>query len=269
MSQQSLPTIFLPHGAGPCFFMDWQPADTWTRMRDWLAGLTTGLGIQPRALLVISAHWQAPAFTVTAQAQPALLFDYYGFPEPTYRLTWPAPGNPELAADVRRRLGAAGVPNAETSSRGLDHGVFIPLKLSFPAADVPVVQLSLRQGLDPQQHLAMGLALAGLRDEGVLIVGSGMSYHNMARFRSGADTVDPASQQFDEWLTETVQADPGERADRLIAWAEAPGARLAHPEEEHLLPLHVVAGAGADAPGRRVFTDTVMGSVQSAFVFGD
>lgn len=268
MNPQRLPTIFLPHGAGPCFFMAWQPADTWSRMRDWLVGLTTELGIRPRALLIISAHWQAPAFTVTRQQRPELLFDYYGFPESTYHLTWPAPGAPELAADIRLRLDQAGLPNAETSTRGLDHGVFIPMKLSFPGANVPVVQLSLRNGLDPQQHLALGQAIAGLRDEGVLIVGSGMSYHNMARFRSGNDSIDPASRQFDDWLTETVQADPDERANRLTDWVEAPGARIAHPEEEHLLPLHVVTGAGADSPGRRLFTDTVMGSVQSAFVFG-
>ncbi len=269
MNQQRLPTIFLPHGAGPCFFMDWQPAGTWTRMRNWLTGLTAELGVQPRALLVVSAHWQEPVFTLTRQAWPELLFDYYGFPDSTYQLTWPAPGNPDLAADARRRLEEAGILNADSATRGLDHGVFIPMKLSFPDADVPVVQLSLREGLDPQQHLAMGQTLAGLRDQGVLIIGSGMSYHNMARFRSGTDAVDPASRQFDDWLNDTVTATPEERARRLIAWADAPGARIAHPQEEHLLPLHVVAGAGADCPGRCLFSDTVMGSVQSAFVFGN
>lgn len=269
MNQPRLPTIFLPHGAGPCFFMDWQPADTWNRMRAWLAGLVTELGVQHRALLVVSAHWQAPVFTVTDQARPELLFDYYGFPEATYQLTWPAPGDPDLAANVRQRLEQTGLPNAGASDRGLDHGVFIPMKLSFPDASLPVVQLSLRRGLDPQEHLAMGKALAGLREQGVLIIGSGMSYHNMTRFRSGTDAIDPASRQFDDWLTDTVQATPDERTDRLIAWADAPGARIAHPEEEHLLPLHVVAGAGSNSRGQRLFTDTVMGSVQSAFVFRD
>lgn len=268
MSQQRLPTIFLPHGAGPCFFMDWQPAGTWTRMRNWLAGLTTELGIQPRALLVVSAHWQAPVFTVTCQARPELLFDYYGFPDSTYQLSWPAPGDPDLAADIRQRLEEAGFAAAESSTRGLDHGVFIPMKLSFPDANVPVVQLSLRRGLDPREHLAMGEALAGLRDRGVLIIGSGMSYHNMARFRSGTDAIDPASRQFDDWLTDTVQATPVQRTDRLIAWADAPGARIAHPDAEHLLPLHVIVGAAGQDSGSRPFTDTVMGSVQSAFAFG-
>lgn len=264
----SLPTVFLPHGAGPCFFMDWQPAGLWDRMAAWLSGLTKTLGETPRAILVISAHWQADTFTVNTQASPSLYFDYYGFPDHTYRLSWPAAGDPELAAEVRKRLTEAGLSSSEEGQRGLDHGVFIPLKLVFPEAEVPVVQLSLKNGLDPTEHLALGRALAPLRDQGVLIIGSGMSYHNMARLRRGGAVVDPDSRAFDSWLAETVALPDSARSSRLMDWASAPGARASHPEEEHLLPLFVVAGAGGEAAGKKVFEDEVMGSVQSAFVFG-
>ena len=268
MSTTVFPTIFVPHGAGPCFFMDWQPAGTWDRMGGWLRGLVDVVGARPRAILVVSAHWEQPLATVSAQAAPGLLFDYGGFPEHTYRLAWPAPGAPALAADIRGLLDDAGFASAEDHARGLDHGVFIPMKLAFPDADVPVVQLSLLRGLDPAAHLALGRALAPLRERGVLIVGSGMSYHNMRRFMSGSPGVDPASRTFDDWLGETVALPSAERDARLAAWADAPGGRESHPREEHLLPLHVVAGAGGDDTGRRVLRDEVIGSVQSAFLFG-
>ncbi|WP_168012453.1 DODA-type extradiol aromatic ring-opening family dioxygenase [Halomonas salinarum] len=267
-SSHPLPTVFLPHGAGPCFFMDWQPAGLWEPMAAWLGGLTESLKVEPRAILVISAHWQADTFTVNAQSAPSLYYDYYGFPDHTYHLSWPAQGDPALAAEVREQLAEAGIASAEEHHRGLDHGVFIPLKLVFPKADVPVVQLSLKKGLDPDEHLALGRVLAPLREQGVLIIGSGMSYHNMARFKRGDGPVDPDSRAFDAWLSETV-ALPGEaRASRLRDWATAPGGRESHPEEEHLLPLFVAAAAGGEAPGVKAFEDEVMGSVQSAFVFG-
>jgi aromatic ring-opening dioxygenase catalytic subunit (LigB family) len=263
-----LPSIFLPHGAGPCFFMDWSPPGTWDRMAAWLRGLTDRLAVAPTAILVVSAHWEAPEFTVNTQAAPGLLFDYSGFPEHTYRLSWPAAGSPELALRVRDLLAAAGIGSAADDRRGLDHGVFIPLKLVFPRADVPVVQLSLRRGLDPAEHLAMGRALAPLRAQGVLIIGSGMSFHNMQRFRRDNEGVDADSQRFDEWLAETVALPADEREHGLAHWTQAPGARASHPREEHLLPLHVVAGAAAGDRGRKVFGDRVLGSAQSAFAFG-
>lgn len=268
MTEDPFPTLFVPHGGGPCFFMDWDPPDTWSRMAAWLRGTVDAAGARPSALVVISGHWEQPVVTVNSAPRPALLYDYHGFPEHTYRIEWPAPGSPALAARIRELLSAAGIDNAADTERGLDHGVFIPMKLAFPEADVPVVQLSLLQGLDPATHLAVGRALAPLRREGVLLVGSGMSYHNMSRFRFGGGPVDPDSERFDAWLAESVALAPQERERRLVAWAEAPGGRAAHPREEHLLPLHVVAGAAQDDAGERVFRDTVMGSVQSAFRFG-
>ncbi|MGQ0836115.1 MAG: DODA-type extradiol aromatic ring-opening family dioxygenase [Gammaproteobacteria bacterium] len=252
--------------------MDWNPAGTWDRMEAWLRGVVNLVGAKPRAIVIVTGHWEAHAFTVNAQRSPGLLYDYSGFPEHTYRLTWAAPGSPELAARVRRLLANAGFQTGEDHNRGLDHGVFIPMKLAFPDADVPVVQLSLRAGLDPAEHLAAGSALEPLRHEGVLIIGSGMSFHNMNRLmrnlHSGGTDIDPDSQRFDAWLAEAVALPRAQREQRLVDWADAPGGRASHPREEHLLPLHVVAGAAGEDSGERVFQDQVLGSVQSAFRFG-
>lgn len=265
------PTLFIPHGGGPCFFMDWDPPDTWVRHREFLEMLPTLLPERPRALLVISAHWEAPRFTVQKQAAPALLFDYYGFPPHTYHLTWPAPGAPELAERVASLLTQGGMSCGFDATRGFDHGVFVPLKVAFPAADIPCVQLSLRADLDPAAPLAAGRALVPLREAGVLIIGSGNSYHNMrvmmAAMRAGATQTHGLD--FDQWLTEAVcHPDARERERRLAAWITAPGARDAAPREEHLIPLMVVAGAGGADPGAKIFEDRVLGAVQSAFRFG-
>ncbi|MDR0480685.1 MAG: dioxygenase [Gallionellaceae bacterium] len=264
-----LPTFYIPHGGGPCFFMEWTmgPPDTWEKMANWLRGLAADVGVRPQAILVISAHWESPQITVQKQAQPPLLYDYYGFTPHTYQLKYDAPGNPALAQRIAGLLQDAGMATRIDSERGLDHGVFVPFKLIYPDADIPVVQVSLQAGLDPAAHLAMGRALAPLRQEGVLIVGSGMSYHNMRGFFSGNGVAD--SRQFDAWLTETVELpDTAARDLRLKQWEQAPAARAAHPREEHLLPLMVVAGAAEADTGRRVFTDQVMNAQVSAYRFG-
>jgi len=248
--------------------MDWTPADTWSKMASWLRSVPELIGSQPKALLLISGHWEAPRFTVNTQAAPPLLYDYAGFPPHTYDLEYAAAGSPELASRVQALLDAAGVDNEEEHTRGLDHGVFIPMKVAFPDADVPIVQLSLKSGLRPEEHLALGRALAPLRRDGVLIIGSGMSFHNMRRFRFDDTDVDTDSVHFDQWLSETVSMPAQLREQRLIEWAAAPGGRASHPREEHLLPLHVVAGAAVDDHGQQVFQDRVIGSMQSAFMFG-
>jgi len=260
------PTVYLPHGAGPCFFMEWQrgPAETWDRTADWLRGLLGALPERPKAILIVSGHWEAQAFTVASSRWPELEYDYYGFPEHTYRLTFPAPGSPGLARRAARLLADAGLPTGEAPEHRWDHGVFVPLKLLTPDADIPVVQLSLQAGLDPAVHLAAGRALAPLRDEGVLIIGSGMSWHNMRGF-SPAFT--QRSAEFDGWLERAV-VDPDSRDAALAHWDAAPFAREAHPREEHLLPLMVAAGAASGEPGQIAFRDTVMDVVVSAAVFG-
>jgi aromatic ring-opening dioxygenase catalytic subunit (LigB family) len=262
----TLPTVFLPHGAGPCFFMEWTrgPADTWDRTAAYLRGLVDSLPERPKAILVISGHWEAEAFTVGTGEKPTLDFDYYGFPESTYRLTFDAPGAPDLARRVRGLLADAGFATGEDAGHGWDHGVFVPLKLVTPAADIPVVQLSLRDDLDPAAHIAAGRALRPLRDEGVLIVGSGMSWHNMRGF-SPAFTERSAT--FDRWLEDAVR-DPAGRETALTLWDHAPHAREAHPREEHLLPLMVAAGAAPGEPAVVAFRDTVMDVVVSAIEFG-
>lgn len=265
------PTLYLPHGGGPCFFMEWTmgPPDTWTRMAEWLRGIGASLPEMPEALLVVSAHWEESVPTVTTAAAPPLLFDYYGFPPHTYSLRWPAPGAPELAARVQGLLGASGIDSAADADRGFDHGVFVPLKVAYPEARLPTVQLSLRAGLDPEEHLKVGRALAPLRDEGVFLIGSGMSYHNIRAFMSpGNPRVLASSEQFDDWLGLAVGEAPARRDVALARWADAPMARECHPREEHLIPLMVVAGASGDDRGRRVFRDQVMGAVVSAFQFG-
>jgi aromatic ring-opening dioxygenase catalytic subunit (LigB family) len=246
--------------------MEWNPPDTWTSMAAFLSGLAAGLPARPRALLVISAHWAEEVFAVGSHAQPPLIYDYYGFPEHTYRLSYPAPGGPALARQVRDLLQDAGLAAREEPARGLDHGVFVPLKLVFPEAGIPVVPLSLRADLDPAAHLAAGRALAPLRDEGVLILGSGMSFHNMRGY--GDPRFGPVSDLFDAWLSETLEVpEAAAREAGLAAWADAPGGLQSHPrgQEEHLLPLMVAAGAGG--PGRRIYSDRVMETTLSAFRF--
>jgi aromatic ring-opening dioxygenase catalytic subunit (LigB family) len=264
-----LPTLYIPHGGGPCFFMEWTmgPPDTWDRMADWLRGLGAAVGRRPKALIVVSAHWEEAEFSVTEAPRPPLLFDYYGFPEHTYRLSYPAAGSAELATRIKYLLVKAGITARGDGERGFDHGVFIPFKLIYPDADIPIVQLSLKTGLDPDEHIAAGRALEPLRDDGILIVGSGMSYHNMRGFGSAGST--PASDAFDAALAEVVCLPSVQRRNEgLGAWTSLPHARRSHPREEHLLPLMVAAGAAGGDGGKRIFNDHVMNVAVSAFQFG-
>ena len=271
-STNRMPTLYIPHGGGPCFFMDvppGMPADMWDRMGDYLRNIGPSLEAKPMAVLVISAHWEAPRPTLNTAREPSLLFDYYGFPEHTYQLTYPVAGSPELAARVRELLNEAGIESGSNDQRGLDHGVFVPFKLIYPDADIPIVEMSLQQGLDPAEHLAIGRALAPLRDEGVLIVGSGMSFHNLRTLLTGDGHGDDAAEAFDSWLAEAATAPDAETRDRLLAsWSEAPGARASHPREEHLLPLMVAAGAAGEDRGRRTYSEKLLGKALSGFQFG-
>ncbi len=244
------------------------PPDLWDKQAAYLRGIPAAIGERPRAVLVISGHWEETVPTVLAPQNHTLLFDYYGFPDYTYRLTYPAHGEPAVAARVHELLRAAGFDTEDEKERGLDHGVFIPFKLIYPEADMPIVQLSLVHHLDPAQHLAMGHALAPLRDEGVLIVGSGNSYHNLREFFSPSPGAGAASAQFDDWLAATVQAPRAEREQRLAAWQQAPGAKQAHPRAEHLLPLMVAAGAAGADPGRVSYREQMFGKMFSGYQFG-
>lgn len=259
------PSLFIPHGGGPCFFMEWTmgPADTWDKTKAFLESIPASLPEQPRAMVVISGHWEEDVPTASAAKSPQLIYDYSGFPPETYQLTWPAPGLPELAAKVQKSLRHAGLAAELSPDRGFDHGVFIPLKVVFPEANIPIVTLSLASSLDPALHLAIGRALAPLRDQGVLIIGSGMSFHNLRALFSGGAL--ERSREFDRWLTETVESPVVQRDARLTEWKNAPYATYAHPREEHFIPLMVAAGAGGKAQGKRVFQDNPMDAVISAY----
>ncbi len=265
---QTMPTLVVPHGAGPCFFMDWNPPTAWNAMADFLKGIAATLPARPTAIVLVSGHWLQSTFSVTTAARPTLIYDYHGFPPHTYELRYPAPGDPALASRIAGLLDGAALGGREDAQRGFDHGMFIPLKLMFPDADIPVVQLSLRSDLDPRAHIEAGRALQALCGEGVLIVGSGMSFHNMRGY--GDPRFAPISDEFDHWLTAAVELPPGERDWALQRWEDAPAARLCHPPraEEHLIPLLVAAGAAGDSNGRKVFSDRVMHTTLSAYRFG-
>jgi aromatic ring-opening dioxygenase catalytic subunit (LigB family) len=264
---ERMPVLFIPHGGGPWPFVDLGfPREEVDRLAGYLRTLPQVTKTRPKALLVISAHWEEPVPTVMSAERPPLLYDYYGFPPEAYAITWPAPGEPAVAARVLSLLRAAGIEGASNGERGFDHGTFIPFKVAYPDADIPTVQLSLRSDLGPAEHLALGRAIAPLRDEGIFIVGSGMSFHNMRGFRDPRSG--PLSQSFDDWLSETVALPSDERDRRLAHWEEAPQARYVHPREEHLLPLMVAAGAAGDDRGTVPYRGTFMGTHISAVAFG-
>lgn len=263
-----MPAVYLPHGGGPWPFVDLGfPKAELDALAGYLRGLSGVPKQPPKALLVVTAHWEERVPTVSTAERPPMLYDYYGFPPESYRVQWPAPGEPALAARVRSLLEGAGFQTAADSKRGFDHGTFVPLKVAYPKAEVPTVQLSLKAGLDPAEHLAIGRALAPLRDEGIFLVGSGMSFHNMNAFFDARRAVAPA-QAFDRWLQEVAVAPRAQREAQLASWASAPGARYSHPREEHLLPLMVMAGAGGDDAGTVAYSGHVFGLPVSAVQFG-
>jgi aromatic ring-opening dioxygenase catalytic subunit (LigB family) len=245
-----LPTLFISHGGGPWPWMH----DEWHGLYDRLAvalrRLPQEVGARPRAVLMVSAHWEEPEFTVQAHPQPEMIYDFGGFPEYTYHIRYPAAGSPALAHRARDLLRQNGIGSREDAARGFDHGMYAPMFVIYPDADMPTVQLSLKLGLDPETHLAAGRALAPLRDEEVLIVGSGLSYHNLRAF--GPAARQPSS-AFDAWLDKSLAEAGTARSAALTQWERAPSARQAHPREEHLLPLMVAVGAAEDEPALRTY----------------
>lgn len=234
--------LFVSHGGGPLPLLG-DPGHK--DMVDCLQDIATRLR-KPSAILVISAHWEESVPTITSGNNPPLIYDYYGFPDASYRIQYPAPGDPGLAQAVHGALKAAGIDAAMNTSRGFDHGLFVPLKLLFPAADIPCVQLSLNSNLNARVHLQIGEALGNLTLENLLVIGSGFSFHNMrAFFATETDESRQLNAGFEQWLHETLTSttlSETERAQRLDEWQTAPGARYCHPREEHLLPLHVCYG---------------------------
>jgi len=225
--------------------MDDPSRAAYAKLEAALADMPRQIGVTPAAILMVSAHWEEPEFTLTSNPKPPMIYDYGGFPDFTYQIHYDAPGEPTLAARVRVLIEAAGMPARLDPARGFDHGAFTPLHVMYPDANVPVIQLSLKEGLDPAAHLKVGQAIAPLRDENVLIVGSGLSYHNLRQFFSPRGW--GPSREFDGWLNGVLLGgSPKDRDKLLAAWEAAPSARAAHPREEHLIPLMVAAGAAGD-----------------------
>jgi len=249
--------IYLSHGGGPLPLMN-DPGHR--KMVEFMETLPSRFE-KPEAVIVISAHWEEKAATVTGQTSPSLLLDYYGFPPETYEIKYPAAGNPSLAAEIVSLLQLNSIPCALSEERGLDHGSFIPMLLSYPDASIPTIQLSLMKGLDPARHYALGKALRPLLDRNILIIGSGFSFHNMREFiRDGSNPPDEQNDAFQNYLIDSFTADltSEERYHTVLDWEAAPSARYCHPREEHLVPLFVCAGT-MDIPAELIFDDSIMG----------
>lgn len=257
------PAFFIPHGGGPCFFIA-DPAGHWVGMGDFLRSLSGRLPAPPTAILVVSAHWETTGFRLTSGVSRPLYYDYYGFPPDTYAIRYDAPVASVVAGEASLLLRQHGLPVDLDAQRGFDHGVFVPMKVAFPQAFIPIVAMSLDKALDPTLHVAAGRALAPLRDQGVVIIGSGMSFHDLAGF--GDPRITTGSEEFDGWLQSTLTLPGDARASRLADWAAAPGAQLAHPTPEHLIPLMVAAGASA-LPGERIYRERVFDAAISAYRF--
>jgi aromatic ring-opening dioxygenase catalytic subunit (LigB family) len=254
-----LPTLFLSHGSPMHALQAGRAGTAWAAFGRDLP--------RPKAVLIASAHWESEWPMLTTGGRPETIHDFGGFPPALYELRYGAPGAPAVAERAIELIRAAGIAANGNGCRGLDHGAWVPLRHMYPQAEVPVVQVSLQPLLGAAHHLRLGEILAPLRDEGVLIIGSGMSYHNLRAM--GAPAATAPSRAFDDWLTAAVEAPAAAmRAAALTQWQSAPAARLAHPREEHLLPLMVAAGAGGADRGRRIYNDEVLHCVVSAYRFG-
>ena len=257
--------VYFSHGGGPLPILG---DASHQAMVEFMTRLPAQLA-RPDAIVVVSAHWEEPAATLLGAPYPPMFYDYYGFPREAYSITYPAPGHPALADRMADLLEKNGVPARIDARRGFDHGLFIPLKLMYPRAEFPSIQLSLLRGLDPAAHIALGKALRGLLGENLLIIGSGFSFHNLSAFfeqRAGAP--DAANDAFQDWLIETCTGplSQSEREQHLIGWEQAPSARYCHPREEHLLPLHVCLGM-MGRPAALAFDDQILGKRSVAFLW--
>lgn len=268
MNTKKLPTYFISHGGGPWPWMPQTRKDFYEKLEASLKAIPQDIEQIPKAILMVSAHWEEKQFTVQGHPKPGMIYDYYGFPEHTYHVSYPSPGFPSLAKRIYELINDSGFSCAIDSARGYDHGMFSPMAIIYPHANIPVIQLSLTSDLNPDLHFLVGRSLSALRNEGILIIGSGLSYHNLAVFNPEA--YEP-SKQFDDWLQQTItNVSPTERYHRLLDWSEAPYARFAHPREEHLLPLMVAVGAAEQEKGVCIYReeDFMGGIVVSSFCIG-
>ena len=258
--------VFISHGGGPLPLLKGTGHE---EMLNCLKQIKEYL-IRPKAIIVISAHWEAQQVTIGSGTYPKLIYDYEGFPDAAYQIKYPVRGDPKLAQRISDLFTVAGIKAKLDAERGFDHGLFVPLKIMYPNADIPCLQVSLVKNLDPQVHINMGKALASLRDEQVLIVGSGFTFHNMRAFFSSTTQSSQAQNvAFERWLRATCTSTTITEAKRealLVQWEMAPAARYCHPREEHLLPLHVCYGlAGTEA--KQVFSFEILNNMVSCFLW--
>ncbi|WP_119395845.1 DODA-type extradiol aromatic ring-opening family dioxygenase [Salinibius halmophilus] len=254
------PVIFIPHGGGPLPLTDDVRHEA---LRHFLTGLPSLYG-KPDAIVVISAHWQTTQPTLQMMAKPPMIYDYHGFPESAYQIQYPAPGAPTLATEIATHLSQQGFSAKLDEQRGFDHGVFVPLMLMYPEADIPVLQLSLMENMDPAAHLALGRALQDLRHRNIMVIGSGMSFHNLDSFFVDNDQLNEADYHFTKWLIDVCtnpKYSAKERKTKLINWLDAPYAQVCHPTPEHLMPLHVCVGAAehGEEEAEVIFDGDVLG----------
>jgi aromatic ring-opening dioxygenase catalytic subunit (LigB family) len=259
------PTYFLCHGGGPWPWLQGPLRQTLRHLEHGLRELPTQLPARPSAILVVSAHWEEKAFSFTSSPAPGMVYDYYGFPPETYSIHYASPGAPGLASRAADLLRAAGCNAALNDMQGYDHSTYSLMQPMFPQADIPVVQMSIQTSMRAEDHLRAGAALAPLRDENVLIIGSGMSVHERGPEMATASPI------FDDWLNEAVLTDHGAlRWKALAEWEKAPFARNVHPTADHLLPLMVAAGAAQEDTATCIYRERLMGTVAvSSFRFGD
>jgi 4,5-DOPA dioxygenase extradiol len=260
MPTETLPSLFLSHGS-PALSLD--PGETGVVWRRLAASLP-----RPKAVLCVSAHWMTEEPAVSAPERNETIHDFYGFPEPLYRMRYEPPGAPALASRVVALLAGAGIPCALDRSRGLDHGAWVPLRLMYPEADIPAIQLAIQPYRDAAWHDRMGAALAPLRGQGVLILASGGAVHNLRGLARMGGPVAPWAQAFDDWLASALAE--GRKAE-LLDWVErGPYALDAQPTPDHFLPLFAALGAaGPGARGERVHQGFTLGSLSmAAFRFG-
>jgi 4,5-DOPA dioxygenase extradiol len=263
--------LFIPHGGGPLPLMD-NPG--YARLSAALRDLGTVLE-GAKAIMVVTAHWETERPCLTNASRPGMLYDYYGFPEQAYQITYPAPGAPALAKSVAEALAAAGFEAEFDDDRGFDHGTFVPMALMRPEADIPILQMSVLASLDPVQHMAMGAALAPLLQDDIVLIGSGFSFHNLKALQGRlgeqeAQWGQSLAMEFHNYLDHAVCAPELRDEDRnqmLANWEKAPGARFCQPREEHLLPLHVCYGAAREASmsATRIFGEPVKGYQTSGY----
>jgi len=260
--------LYIPHGGGPLPILG-DPSHK--AMVKFLENIKSKIN-KPSSIIVISAHWEEDEVKITSGKKPSLIYDYYGFPEASYKITYPVPGNHKLANKIKTLLEAKNINSKLDPKRGFDHGVFIPLKIIYPDASIPCVQISLLKNLDPKKHIEIGKALTSLIYENILLLGSGMSFHNLEILLSASKNIDndnAKNKEFDDWLVSVCtgkELENDKREKELVEWIKAPSARFCHPREEHLIPLHVCYGVNCEKADL-IFNDYINDKKVSAFLW--